>query len=440
MNQLFHWTFTEKLKYFLSYFLQLFLLRKYFQFHLKKKKFQKIGKYLDSLARRKREYRINIHADPSFNFCRVLVSFDQATPKELLLHVPKMNNFLFHASNYRECVNLFLARLGFNTDTQRARQFFASLDRLFSLTRLLSRHLCVDLMKVLLFNMKLLVAELRRELAFVSQNRLQFFYLAKLADKSSLKFRFRSMDICDDETLCILDQWLKFDWRKDMDCSFLILFVSSETQNCIFKLDPTQLTSRQRLKQSIRGNLFNEIIFKKASSKTFCYKFNRYLRSQMSLLQNWILRQTIFKYFAVSVFFNFGLILLLFLFEMAHFCFYFSNFFWTGKGSVLIMVALFLYIFHQSIVSWAIVLEQCGIYFSFCRSSMRQFIHESNFFLLVLGLLICAIMLSNKDHYEFFMPFLFPSLIIFKLVRINLLKTVYAMQNYKILKLHLIKS
>ena len=326
LNQLFQWTFTERLQYFLSYLTQFLLMRKYFQFQLKKRKFNKTLKYLDSLARRMREYRINIQADPSLNFCRVLVSFDQPSPNELLLHVPKMNNFLYYSSAHQKNINFFFQNLDFDVDTPKVQKFYSILDRLFSLTRLLSRHLCIDLMKVLLFNVKLLVAEARRELAFVSQNKLRFFFLAKLADKSSLKFRFHSMDKCDDETLNILDQWLKFDWRSDMDCSFLILLVSNTTQNSVFKLDPTQLTNREKLKQSIRGNLFNEIIFKKLPNTSVFSKIVRFCRSRSSLLQNWILRQTIFKYSPSSLFFNLTFLVFLLILELTHFYFYIGHY------------------------------------------------------------------------------------------------------------------
>jgi hypothetical protein len=440
LNQLFQWTFTEKLKYLLSYLTQIFLLRKYFQFSLKKKKFNKIVKYLDSLARRLDDYRINIQADPSLNFCRVLVSFDQMTPNRLLLHVPKMNNFLYYSSGHKESIDVFFKGLNYDLDTPKVRKFYANLDRLFSLTRLLSRHLCIDLMKVLLFNMKLLIADIRKELAFVSNNQLRLFYMAKLADRSALKFRFQSMDQCDDKTLFTLDEWLKFDWRKDMDCSFLILLVSNNNQNSIFKLDPTQLTNREKLKQSIRGNLFNEIIFKKIPSKSIFSKINRYVRVKGSLLQNWILRQTIYKYSIASVIFNLTLMCLLFIFEMTHFYFYIANYIKSKDPQIFIHVCLFMYICHQTIVTWIIILEQLGIYFSFCRSSMRQFIHESNFFIILFGIFMCCIFFTDKDHFDFYMPILFPSLIIFKIVRMNLLKTVYAMQNFKTLKLHLVKS
>lgn len=440
LNQLFQWTFAERAQYLLAYLTQFLLLRKFLQFRLKRRKFRQISKYLDSLAQRIKEYRINVQADPSLNFCRVLVSFDQPTPKELLLHVPKMNNFLYHSPDYERQLQSFLGDAGFDLDTPRARAFFADIRRLFSLTRLLSRHLCIELMKVLLFNIQLLVAEARKNLLFVSQSQMRFFYMAKLADKSALKFRFHSVETCDDETLGLLDSWLKFDWRKDMDCSFFILLVSNADPNRVFKLDPIQLTNREQLKQWIRGNLFNEIIFKKKTTLSAWGRLVRFLRLRLSLVQNWILRQTVFKYSGNMILFNLVLLLLLFLFEIMHFYFYISNYVEEDNPTLVLHALLFFYLGHQTVVSWMIIFEQLGIHFNFCSSSLRQFIHESNFFLLLLGSLYCVSLFFYPDHYEFFMPILFPSLLIFKMVRMNLLKTIYAMQNFKTLNLHLVKS
>lgn len=272
LNGLFQWSFSDKFQYLLSFITQFLFLKRKYQFHLRKKKFLKASKYLKSLGERLNEYQMKLTVDGSINFCTVHVKCDYKNKNknfiksfpELILRMSSFKHFKYEPSFFEEETSMFLYNWMGDFYFLSIKNILAEMISFTQLSHYFSRNLSHDQLKLLLLKAEKIIKKCRKEIKEITKDQVRMYYLIKLADKSSLKFQFHSLENYNDETIEIVSNWLNLEKKEQFDCSFLIFMVPKKFPNeNLFKVSSNELIIRQNMKQQVKGNLFNEIIFKK---------------------------------------------------------------------------------------------------------------------------------------------------------------------------------
>lgn len=139
-----------------------------------------------------------------------------------------------------------------------------------------------------------------------------------------------------------------------------------------------------------------------------------------------------------KIFYTIILIINIF-YEFAHIFFFLFCLFELKNQNHFFMVLFSFYFMKQIFVTILAFIKIVKIIPQSESFIFSNFVLEANFSLILFGCCICFILYFDKDYFDFYMPFMFPLLVLSKVLQFSVLKILFGMENFEKLKInHLI--